>query len=245
MTRVGLDPDSVPHYYWKVPSCPPPNIEDRRLEDIVRDIRNKHPEVMVIWFDAFYILSNHGQMNNYVMMAEWLQRAGDLCDTLGLTIIGIVHSSKQRKGEEITDPRYSITGSVATGGFTSCQVIIEKPSLEDVEKRILHIYPRNAPEASIELTVDGRGCLQLDQIVLDNEEYSMENFFNNTLKGDCISLGDLCKWGLNSMKMSRATVKRHLDQLILQNNVTKVGYGVYAAVKHEYFTGPVAAEVGR
>lgn len=234
MARVGLDPASVPHYFWEVTLADPRVEKDGRLENIVRDIRNKHPEVKVIYFDAFYILAQHGRINDYQQMAYWLQRAGILCENLDLTIIGIVHSAKARKGQEITDPRYSITGSVATGGFTSCQVIVEKPSLDNPDKRLVHVYPRNAPEQIFDLITDDRGCLVPDEGTEDAKLLCLEHFFTRELPpGQAAKLMDIAAYMRKKMNASKSAVQRYIDQLIEEGKVAKYGRGIYVAVVTE------------
>lgn len=230
MRRVGLDPTTLPHYFWEVPLCDPNKLVDTRLEEIVRDIRNKHPEVRIIYFDAFYILAAHGQMNNYQIMAHWLQRAGTICEKNNLTLIGIVHSAKQRKGAEILDPRYSITGSVATGGFTSCQVIVEKPDVNDQDKRIVHVYPRNTKENSFEMVVDEKGLLQTDAETDDARIYVLEKLIIKDLKGKAISLKAICAHMKKSMKCSQSATQRYLLHLLAQDKIFKPARGYYAAV---------------
>jgi hypothetical protein len=228
MRAVGLDPGIVPHEWLRVPDLPrDQGQKDRRLEEIVRGLINKYPATKIFIFDALYILAAHGQMNNYVIMAEWLQRIGEMCREQGITVIGVVHSSKQRKGNEITDPRYAAQGSVATGGFTSCQVVAESPSTEDPEKRLIHIYPRNAPQATFPLVMNNKGILVPDLGDEDSKIYFLETrVFGGLKEGKLIAFAEIWE-ACRKSGMSKSTLNRYLDKLIDQGKIVKSGRGLY------------------
>jgi hypothetical protein len=161
-------------------------------------------------------------------MAEWLQRAGDMCEALDLTLIGVVHSAKQREGQRITDPRYSITGSVATGGFTSCQIIVETPdAVKAPDKRKVWIYPRNAKQRCFDMEMNSQGILVPDsQLESDRLCYLEESVLAEAERP--LALGEIARVMQGRVGTSRSTTQRYLAQLVSEGRVDKFAHGMYA-----------------
>lgn len=229
MRAVGLDPALVPHKWLKVPDLPrDKSRKDDRFEIIVRDLKNEFPATTIFIFDALYILAAHGEMNNYVIMAEWLQRLGEMCRAQDITIIGVVHSPKQRKGNEITDPRYTAQGSVATGGFTSTQIVIESPSQDDPDKRMIHIYPRNAKEDHISMVMGEGGIFGIDEAEEDGNLFYLETTIMAGLApGAAIPLRDIASTMKSKLNVSKSATQRYLGALVECGKVCKYGRGMY------------------
>lgn len=233
MRAVGLDPATVPHHYIKVPPMPSNGMPDNRALTLINDVLNANPATRVLILDAMFILAAHGQMNNYCIMAEWLQRLGDMCDAMGIAIIGVVHSSKQREGQRITDPRVSITGSVATGGFTSCQIIVETPdSKKEPDKRLIWVYPRNARQQCFEMEFNEQGVLVPDKKSEADKIYTLEHkVFAEA--GKPLTLNEIAALMKGQLGASLASTKRYLATLVEQKSVVKVGHGLYTLRGHD------------
>jgi hypothetical protein len=228
MTRIGLDPRSVPQFYPKVQLPEQGKPTDDRMEQIISAVRTRYPEAKVLVFDAFFILAAHGQINNYLYMAEWLQRARKLCKELDITIIGIAHSPKEREGHKITSPRQKIQGSVAGGGFTSCTVVVDFAGTADENKRLIYVLPRNAPDEKFEMIQDERGRLVADTKSLQDKLDYLMGFFGGLPRGGSRSTAEICVH-MEKVKISRPTVMRYLGVLMADGMVLRVKQGHYAA----------------
>lgn len=162
MQRVGLPTSAVPHYCIEVPMYDRNKETDTRLSDVlVYATTQLMPGVKVIIIDGIYMLAPHGEINNYVKMGIWLQKASILARSMDVTVLGVIHSAKQREGNRIIDPRYSGIGSVAGGGFSSTQIVVEQPQVEGApERRVVNVYPRNSKVEKFDMKLDDNGLLQ-------------------------------------------------------------------------------------
>lgn len=96
----------------------------QELWPLVIEVLGFRPEFLVI--DGFTSFCPEGEINNYQKVAKWLGSLQNFCDTEKVTILGACHTTKSKKGEEITDPRQRILGSTAWASYTEGVIVLDK-----------------------------------------------------------------------------------------------------------------------
>ena len=241
MKRVGLDPALVPFIEARV-TLSKENIQiDDRMELLLNSVLERYPAAKIIIIDGIVMLAPHGQINNYLYMAEWLQRAREYCKVRGVTILGIAHTSKARQGEEILDPRQKILGSVAGAGFTSCMLLVDKYKPEDADiKRRLYILPRNSADQAIDAVLDDKGCIVQDTQSDEDRKWFLMQVLQRSPRP--LSMLDIMT-SMAKVGGSRASIYRYLKQLVASGEVERIGRGTYAAVLVDQGDGMTREEV--
>ena len=199
---------------------------DHRLESTLNTIRDKFPEATVYVIDAFAILCPHGNINDYLNVAEWLQRIQDFTEKTGVAIIGITHSAKEREGARVIAPRQKMLGSVAGAGFTSCGVVVMRTK-PDSDDRTVYLLPRNSPEFTVQCGLDQFGRLCPDMRELDDKQfYFWTKLQEHWTPGQIFTLGDTMAIA-QQLKVSKPTAHMWLQGFIKDGRLTKGGHGKY------------------
>lgn len=158
-----------------VPGLVVDSLRDRRPP--LHTLPALYPDTQLFVLDAMFVAAPMGKTNDYGTMTNWLASLGHMCTVQNVTILATHHTAKTKEGETILNPRQRGLGSVALGGFTDCNFVLEpvKPQDPNVSKRKLWVLPRNAKEFSVSYdflegrltpTFDSR-LQQDDQLALD------------------------------------------------------------------------------
>lgn len=141
------------------------------IDGIVKFVRTKRPGTKLLIIDGFATLVPNGKSSDYDTVNRWLRLCRYICETYNITILGVVHFSKEKQGEAYTNQRERILGSAAWGCFSSLVMTLSKedPTSPTNAHRHLWICPRNWPEQKITLTMGTDGKLQpIDEAEEDN-----------------------------------------------------------------------------
>jgi len=138
---------------------------------LLKWIKLNHPETQFLIIDGFATLVPDGKLNDYGVILKFLRICQELCRKFDLTILGILHSSKQKEGQGYENQREKILGSTAWGGFSNLVMTLEKENNSDPKDpyRVLWINPRNAPEQKIRLQMNSLGRLVTVEEVNDDD----------------------------------------------------------------------------
>lgn len=118
------------------------------------------PDVRVLFIEAFSLLIPVGKhIELYRTTADYLSAISRQLEKEKLTILGTSHSPKQRKDDEIIDPRQLVLGTVAWGGFVETIVAMQRVAPMNAldQRRRIYVLPRNAREEMFEYDVDKHG----------------------------------------------------------------------------------------
>lgn len=153
LKRLNLHPSSV---------CSLVNTEiPLSLPAILTHVQKSHTHTKVLAIDGIGRLCPEGKINDYNMVSNFLCGLNRFCRKNDVTIIGLGHTTKVKKGEEFINPRQRILGSVAWGGFSDTVVVIEPTNPEDVDdpQRTVLILPRNESSFRLDYQFDKDGKL--------------------------------------------------------------------------------------
>lgn len=129
---------------------------------MVRDVLKLCPETKVLFLDGFTALTPNGKINDYGVVATFLLRLGRLCAQYDLTVVGMGHTAKLKKDQEIVHDRECALGSVAFGGFTGSMIKISHDPKDPDRSRILSVQPRHIGAQEFHYHFD-KGMLLLDE----------------------------------------------------------------------------------
>lgn len=228
LKRVGINPASFPMTQANIERPDYSNPNDNRTERLIKKTREEFPDAKVLVIDGFGFLCPHGKTNDYLVVGEWLQRIGRYCTTEGITIIGVVHTPKTRKGEEIVDPRQRILGSVAAGAIAGSIIMIDQVDADkEHASRKLSIFPRNSRPRFEHMEMNDKGLLVPDSVIdADNDLYLRDKILEIPT-GTPLTRSMIEAFG-EQVKMSRATITRKIGDLC-RDGILKRGdsRGVY------------------
>lgn len=159
LDKMGINPQEFPIY-----SCVDQETVGKDLESLWDDAcvtMGRHPEFLVV--DGFTSFCPQGKINEYTVVAKWLAGLQSFCQREHVTILGAVHTTKAREGQEIKDPRQQIAGSVAWAAYTEGVVVIHQPFHKGDKERFRDIYMcgRNAGKDMILAQFNSQGWLEL------------------------------------------------------------------------------------
>lgn len=139
MERLGIDPKSFPLMIAPVGSTTINGILDKVRKDF------PHAKLIVIEGIAGFVPGN--DINNYGVVATFCVGVTSYCTKHDVTVLGIVHSPKQKEKDRYNNPRDKVMGSGAWGGYTETLFFVEAADPEKANAaRKFSIHPRNAPE---------------------------------------------------------------------------------------------------
>ncbi len=125
----------------------------RTLLAVINEARKLVPGVRLLFIDALGVLVPEGKINDYKIVGDFLTDATTLCESMDITIIGLVHSPKSKEGERYLNPRQRVMGTVAWGGF--CETVILIEPTEEGDDRVVQVLPRNAEDTVFNYAFDG------------------------------------------------------------------------------------------
>jgi hypothetical protein len=126
----------------------------------------KAPRNSLIIIDPISLWAG-GDMNRYKLVYLALLGLNRLCISLGITIIGLAHTSKQKGDikERYTRPQDRINGSAALLGCSGTQMALETPDQTDSPFYRFTWAPHHAPAESFELDRDPASGLFIPAIL--------------------------------------------------------------------------------
>jgi DNA-binding HxlR family transcriptional regulator len=197
----------------------------------ISKLPTEYPDIKVFIIDGIATLLPGGRINDYQVVADFLCAAGEVCAKCCITIIGILHASKTKEGEEYRNPRQRIAGSVAWAAFSETVFVVEPvhPDEPEDQKRRLFICPRNAKEMSFDMCMNDNGRLLIESAP-DDLANSDETIILTVLRAKgTLSRKELIN-SIENLGISRATLDRRLDSLDRKGLIDKPKYGHYAAL---------------
>lgn len=116
------------------------------LELIVKACAKKWPGCL-IFIEGFAMLVPGVNLKDYGVVAEFLLSGADLARRNNVTIIGCVHTPKEKDGQGYGDPRSQISGSVAWTGFSNVSFVVQRKDPRDPQNRIRLVHVLTRAEA--------------------------------------------------------------------------------------------------
>lgn len=115
---------------------------------------DKHPQAHLVIIDGLASLIPEGKLSDYSTVCTFLLYLADWCETNDKTILGLVHATKVKDSEKISNPRQQILGSVAWAAFSDLAIVVnpEDPEDTDNQNRIVRVLPRDAAEFTVRYT---------------------------------------------------------------------------------------------
>lgn len=168
-----------------------------------------------------------GKLIDYNVVGEFLEVLTEFCQDYNMTIIGTVHATKVKKGQEIVNPRERILGSTAWGAYSDTIMILDSVEGADPKdnRRILYLYPRNAPGEKHLYTFDEKGRLiRSGQVTEDLSGLDMALVGYGP--GIGIPTHMIVEWG-EGLGMSRSTVMRWIKDRVDEGVIERMGKGMY------------------
>lgn len=225
LERMGIDKTQWPIYQYDLRLALQSDIDDHRIEVLLDSIHKLQPAAEVIIIDGIMMVAMHGRINEYQAMAFWFGRIKQWCNRHNIAVIGLVHSTKNKKGQEITDPRQMVLGSVASAGVLGSMLIFQSANKEDHYK--LHFIGRNTATDTVDVEKDANG------LIIESPKDSAKNqsaLFDimgqwppNTPVALSVILAETAKKNL-----SRATTCRALTAAVAAGELYKPAFGKYA-----------------
>lgn len=197
----------------------------------IAQLPGEFPGKQLFIIDGIATLLPGGKINDYQAVSDFLCRAGEVCARHSITIIGILHASKTKSGEEYMNPRQRIAGSVAWAAFTETVFVVEPVHPEEPEDstRRLYVCPRNAQEMTFDMRMNEAGRLLVDSGP-DDAAASDEIIITNILRAKgTLSRRDLFR-EIMHLGISSATLDRRLKSLIRKGLIIQPAYGHYGAM---------------
>jgi hypothetical protein len=155
LSRVGIDASAFPLF----PVIEKTEVEE--IENIIELALGRFPSARVLFIEGLGSLVSGGKTNDYSSVAKFLKKLTRMCKKRKLTIIGVIHSAKTKKGEEYSNPREKALGSVAWGAYSETIIYVEPvdPQNPADTLRRVQILPRNAKSESFDMKLDENGRL--------------------------------------------------------------------------------------
>lgn len=191
----------------------------------------------LVFVDGFTNMVPEGKFNDYGAVAFWIASLQRYMTRQDMTLLGAAHTPKMREGERIVDPRQSVLGSIAFGGFSEDMLVIEKSFKKDQEdRRIIHLLPRNGRERQILARFGENGQIEMDVAQLRDEavkmsgaEFLLEPLLTPGAKFMAADMEFLAK----KKGVSRATFYRWLNKLAKCGRLSKENKGEYVVLAGE------------
>lgn len=230
LNKVGYG--DIPQYSMADdPSFKPSRLRNRRERvDILGSFidRLKLPPHSLLAVDPIALFLG-GNLLNYDDCAVACHEIRAYLRERSYTMVATAHSSKIKadKKERYLRLQDQILGSTAIFGFTDTQMYLAAPAETGQPYYVFLWHPHTAPAETFQLTQGPDGLFQLYQ-----GEGALTN--NRVLQlipedGSSIALAAVVSLA-ESFPLSRATVKRSLDELLETSAITRVGTGLYARV---------------
>ena len=198
------------------------------IERVVIACASKYPQRKLIFIDGFGSLVPEGKLCDYANVARFLATAGALCQKYDRTILGCVHSSKQKDGQGYSDPRSQVLGSVAWAGFCDLMLVVARKNSQDPADgaRIVYVCTRaSAGDFSAEYQLGEAGRLVPS---VDKEGISCLDFWlsADVPVGKTFNTKDFLERAAY-FTIKQRTAERWLDSQVESERVIRLQRGLY------------------
>lgn len=166
-----------------------------------------------------------GKIVDFGVVSNVLQRATEWAEASGITIIGILNSTKTREGESITNPRQMVIGSTAWAAYAETVMILQPlaPLAVDDTRRAMYFLPRNKPEFQMELAIENGLFIPYDD---PSNKKRLTQFLNAIPSNQDIDTASLLDIGAK-LNLPRRTIERYIKALVEQDKLKQKTKGVY------------------
>lgn len=227
MTRLGITPESIPHFSIINPSghvfrrtmSPEVSREEHTLSEILHACKKLVDGLALLAIDGFSNLCP-GKIVDQREVSNFLRDAARLCEVESVAILGTVYAPKAREGEGYASPRDRMLGSGAWASHTGTKFIIEPKE----EKRTLHILPQDAAPEEIQLMHDLTG--RLVPYKPSGASAKMDEWLSGMAPGTLFTTGQAKLYG-DLMGVSESTVEKWLRVQIALGTVFSIDRGEY------------------
>lgn len=200
----------------------------RGKKEAWKSLHLNYPSIKFFIIDGIASMTPNGLINDYCTVQEYLCALGDYCTEYGITILGVVHSSKTKQNEKYLNPRQRIAGSVAWAAFSETVFNLEpcNPDNANDKRRDLYVCPRNSAEYAVKLEMNGEGRLiECFDIELD-ECSDPESVVYEAIKQGLSARRDIVR-AVAKHGVSRASCDNALASLLSKKSIMSPKYGKY------------------
>lgn len=221
LERIGISPDNIP-----IASLIDSSMDEPDFPKVLALARSIVPDCRVLFIDAIGVLCPNGKINDYGVVSRFLTRGTRLCAKEDITIIGLGHSPKVKKGEAFENPRQRFLGSVAWGGFSDTMIFVEPVDPEDPAdpNRKVILLPRNIRGETLDYQFNDDGRLVCTTVQQSN--FIMDTWLAKQAKGAELSTGALVEAGERA-QLNKRTVHRWIKDVMENGRLVKAGHGMY------------------
>lgn len=190
------------------------------------------PTLLVV--DGFTSFCPNGKINDYDVVAKWLGKLQNFCQTEHVSIVGSCHTTKNRAGEEITDPRQKIAGSVAWAAYSEGVIVIDKPHQGGPKDawRDIYMCGRNSATTLLSAKFNTLGWLELREGDEERERISACDLVMDGLFPGCEFKTKELELRAKMGGISRSAFYRWLGEKKERGELLEGGRGV-VVVPHE------------
>lgn len=200
--------------------------EPKTVGAIMKIVMTRYPGTKLVVLDTFTGFGPENMNNNHMVMT-WLKETRKLCEKYKVTILGAMHTAKQREDNKITDPRQRVLGSVAIGGFSETIWTFEALNPDDTENKEfkLWVMPRQGKEEDFLFTKDEAGKFVMkEKLGLAATTFVLDTFLT---PGKEFETKDAIEYNKG---IPRRTVERWLADKVSKGEVFKDGRGRYTCL---------------
>ncbi len=188
--------------------------------------------VHFIIIDGFASLIPDGKLSDYSMVSAFLVECQRICENWDLTILGVVHATKVKESEKISNPRQRILGSVAWAAYSDLVIVIDEEDPEDSGNQVrrVDVLPRDSGSFTLRLNMNSFGHLVS---VEDEAQAELEGVLDLELRklpmDSEVRTQDLIHLGFN-LSVSRPSTERWISTALMSGRLERVRRGVYRRI---------------
>lgn len=194
----------------------------------------QYPETRVFFIEAF--TSTMDKPNDYKLVSTFLTTLQDFCVKNDVTIVGVGHVAKTKEGENYTDLRQRLLGSVAWGGFIEGIVYIQQKQADNPEdpRREITFLPRNAAPNKKKMEFR-EGKLVHSDVVPENNYQRLEKCLNGYNEGESMTIAQLTA----GSGLPESSLHYEINKFVQKGLLRKVSKGTYVKTRDVFDCGMV------
>jgi hypothetical protein len=221
MRRMDIEPSTIP-FLSAV------DLAEYSAEKMIHLALQRHPHAKLIVIEGMSSLVPGGKasMIDFALVRKFLTSLTRFCQKRHVTILGVVHSPKTKKGEEYENPRERISGSTAWAAFSETIILIERKSLGNPKNtlRRLFLLPRNAPEQLFEMDFRDGLLVPVEKRLKPADPAPLIEFLDTRETDDIFRIDEITA---RVSGVTSRTVYRWLEKMEQQGKVKRVRQGEY------------------